>query len=255
VLRRLRSFLRWRGIEVRRAGSGPRRSLGEVLDHLAGLGLRPGTVVDVGVALGTAGLYDRFRGARLLLVEPLREYEAKLRELGGEYVLAAAGAHAGEIEINVHPVGALSTVVGERRGDDIAVERRTVPVVRVDDLVRERGLPGPYVLKADVEGHELAVVEGAEGILDATEVVLLEVSLFQLVEGAPLLHDVVAAMKDRGFVAYDVYNGHLRPADGALAQLDVAFVREDGRFRVHQDYATPAQAAALYRSWGYEHGG
>jgi hypothetical protein len=102
-----------------------------------------------------------------------------------------------------------------------------------------------------VEGHELAVVEGAEGILDATDVVLLEVSLFQLIEGAPLLHDVVAAMKERGFVAYDLYNGHLRPADGALAQLDVAFVQENGRFRARQDYATPAQAAALYRSWGH----
>ena len=250
----VRSFLRKRGIEVRRTG-GPRRSLGEVLDHLAGLGLRPGTVIDVGVALGTAELYDRFPEARLLLVEPLREYEGKLRELGGEYVLAAAGAEAGEVEMNVHPVGALSTLLGGRRGDDSAVERRTVPVARVDELVRERGLPGPYVLKVDVEGHELGVVKGAAGILDETEVVLLEVSLFELVEGMPLLHDVVAAMQRRGFVAYDLYNGHLRPSDGALAQIDVAFVREDGRFRARQDYATAERAAALYRSWGYEQRG
>ncbi len=80
---------------------------------------------------------------------------------------------------------------------------------------------------------------------------LLEVSLFQLVPGRAQLHDVVAWMHDHGFVVAALYNGHNRPLDGQLAQVDIAFVREDGRFRRDHAYATAAQADALYAQWGY----
>jgi hypothetical protein len=126
-----------------------------------------------------------------------------------------------------------------------------VPVARVDALVAQRGLPGPYVLKVDVEGFELDVLAGAEAILPQTELVLLEVSLFRLNGANPQLGDVVCAMRDRGYVVYDIYNGHLRPLDGALAQVDLAFVRDDGRFRRSHDYATAAQADWLYAGWGF----
>ena len=80
---------------------------------------------------------------------------------------------------------------------------------------------------------------------------LLEVSLFRLNGANPQLGDVVCAMRDRGYVVYDIYGGHLRPLDGALAQVDLAFVRDDGRFRTSHDYATPEQADRLYAGWGF----
>ena len=172
-----------RGLEIRRAGKGPRRTLGEVLAHLSGLGLRPGAVIDVGVGYGTQELYAPFPAARHLLVEPLREYEPQIAPLaariGAEVVYAAAGAEAGEATIHVHRAPTLSSVHDGGRGDRSATTARIVPVVRVDELVRERGLPRPYVLKVDVEGAELEVVAGAEEILEQTEVVLLETSLFR----------------------------------------------------------------------------
>ncbi len=244
-----------RGLEIRRAGKGPRRTLEEVLTHLTGLGLRPGTVIDVGVGYGTPELYAPFPEARHLLVEPLHEYDPQIApvvaRIGGEVVYAAAGAEAGEATIHVHRAPTLSSVYDSGRGDRSATTARTVPVVRVDELVRERGLPRPYVLKVDVEGAELEVVAGAEGILEHTELVLLETSLFRHLGENPELPDVVAAMRERGFAPYDIYGGHLRPSDGALAQVDVAFVREDGRFRGDHAYATPEQAERLYSSWGF----
>jgi FkbM family methyltransferase len=243
------------GLEVRRRGAGPRRTLAEVLDHTRAQGFAPAAIVDVGVATGTPELYAAFPEARLLLVEPLREYLPALDGLratrGAEVELAAAGRAAGTTELTVHRVLACSSIVGERTGDEADVTRREVPVVRVDELCAARGIDGPYVLKVDVEGFELDVVAGAQGILPRTELVLLEVSLFQLNGANPQLGDVVCAMRDLGYVVYDVYNGHLRPLDGALAQLDLAFVRDDGPFRRTHAYATPAQADRMYASWGF----
>jgi hypothetical protein len=122
---------------------------------------------------------------------------------------------------------------------------------RLDDIVADAGTRAPYVLKVDVEGGELEVLEGAGALLDDTELVLLEVSLFELVPGAPQLAEVVGWMDEHGFAVADFYNGHNRLLDGSLAQVDIAFVQEHGRFRREHAYATAAQADALYRSWGY----
>ncbi len=252
-----RGALHRAGIEVRRTrGGGPRRTLPEVLAHLRSLGLAPGTIVDVGVARGTPELYAAFPGLPVLLVEPLAEHEDDLKAIcaqrpGSAYALAAGGPAPGSLEIAVHRVPACSSVLGDRDPDGTPAERRTVPVARVDDLVANHGMRGPFVVKVDVEGAELQVLEGARETLAHTDLVLLEVSFFKLVPQGAELADVVAWMREAGFSAYDVYHGHLRPLDGALAQVDLAFVRDDGPFRADHRYATPEQADALYRGWGY----
>jgi hypothetical protein len=49
--------------------------------------------------------------------------------------------------------------------------------------------------------------------------------------GIPEFADVVRFCDDAGFVVYDVLEGHVRALDGALAQIDLAFVRKDSRLR------------------------
>jgi FkbM family methyltransferase len=243
-----------RGYELSGRGD-PRRTATAVLEHVKQQGFKPAAVIDVGVAWGTPELYDAFPDARFLLVEPLDTYTEALeqikRRLDADYVLAAAGPEPGSITINVHRAPTLSSTLGQWKGKDEGGERRKVPVVRIDDLVAERSLPGPYVVKVDVEGAELDVLAGGLVTLEQTELVLLEVNLFQFLPGQPQLHDVVAWMKEHGFVTYDFYGGHLRLLDGALAMVNMAFVREDGRFRQSHEFATPAQAEAMYRGWGF----
>jgi FkbM family methyltransferase len=249
-----RRALRSRGIEVRRRG-GVRREPEEVLDHVKRLGFEPATVIDVGVAYGTPELYEAFPSAHFLLVEPLDEYAEALgliaQRIRADVVRAAAGPAPGTTSINVHRAPALSSTLGHWKGQPTDGSSREVPVVRIDDLVAERELDGPFLVKVDAEGAELDVLRGAEQTLERSELVLLEVSLFEFLPGAAQLHDVVAFMKERGFVAYDLYGGHLRPVDGALAMMNVAFVREDGPFRRTHDYATADQADRMYKSWGY----
>jgi FkbM family methyltransferase len=236
------------GLELRRTGRGPRRTLAQVTRSARAAGLEAAGIIDVGVARGTPGLYDAWPRAQLLLVEPLLEWERYLRDIAhgrGSFLVAAAGASAGKAEIHVHRVPELSSLVGER--DEGQTTARTVDVVTLDAVAAD--LPGPLVVKVDAEGGEIAVLGGAGATLERTELVLLETSLFELIPAQPLLHDVVKFMADCDFAVYDVYGGHLRPLDGALAQLDIAFAPIGGVLRGDRRYATSEQADALYRSW------
>ena len=77
------------------------------------------------------------------------------------------------------------------------------------------------------------IFKGARLILRDVEAVLLEVSIIEINEGAPLLHDVVLFMKNAGFVTYDILEIHRRPLDRALNQIDIIFVREGSQ--LHAD--------------------
>jgi hypothetical protein len=48
---------------------------------------------------------------------------------------------------------------------------------------------------------------------------------------------------DAGFAVYDVLEGHMRSLDGALAQIDLAFVRKDSALRSQVAFFNPDQLA------------
>jgi FkbM family methyltransferase len=243
------------GLEVRKKTlepPPPRASMIGALQQLKGLGLRPEAVIDVGAASETIGLYDLFSESRILLIEPLAEFEPQLKRIcgrhGAQYVLAAAGAARGMATLNVHPDGVGSSLLKEVEGPSVDGTPREVPVVTLDEICAEKNFWGPYLIKVDVQGAELQVLAGAQRTLLETEAVILEVTLFGTMIGGPQLHDVVTKMKEYGFVVYDAFGFHYRPLDDALCQLDVVFVRENGRFRESHAYATPQQRGEQFSS-------
>lgn len=124
----------------------------------------------------------------------------------------------------------------------------TVPMIRIDDILKDKQLNGPYLIKVDVQGAELDVLEGARQALLETEVVVLEVSLFEFMKGAPQFYDVVSCMKNRSFVTYDIILGWNRPLDNALGQIDIVFVKDKGIFRRDHSYSTIEQMKVLFGS-------
>lgn len=229
-----------------RLAPGTQRTASDVLGVARGAGVRPATVIDVGAAYGqwSAECHAVFPDARYLLVEPLAEYGtgAKTATIPGAVrVEAAASASSGRITLNVHADLVGSSLKRETEGAAVDGVPREVRAVTVDELCAEHGLPGPYILKADVQGAELDVLAGSERTLAGADLVVLEVSLFRFFEGAPVFHEVVAHMARLGFVPYDLVDPIYRPLDGALSQLDAVFVRDDGPLRRDHVFATPAQ--------------
>jgi len=247
----IKKFFNIFGLEVRRGTKDRRCCLVGSLQQIKNLGFIPATVIDVGAAVGSFTLqcYNIFPHSKYLLLEPLyenREYLDKVTKAipNAEYILAVAAAEPGKVTLNVHSDLFGSSLYFEKEVDLNGVPRN-VPAVTLDDLCKERGVSGPYLIKVDVQGAELDVLSGARRTLDKTEYVILEVSLFQFVKGGPQLYDVVKFMNLHGFVIYDIFGLNYRPLDDALAQVDIAFVKESSQFRKYHIYTNKKQREEL----------
>ena len=223
-----------------------RASLKGSLSHIKRLGFEPRTVLDVGAGTGTPELYRVFPKARHILIEPLEENRLRLEEVARkygnvEYILAAAAGRSGKVTINVHPDLMGSSIYLENEDSDVNGFERIVPAITLDELHRQGKIQDPSLLKVDVQGGELEVLSGSEEVLKGTEYAVMECSLFRFFKGGPQIADVIDFMRERGFSIYDFFGFQYRLLDGAMSQVDIAFVKEDGRFRRSHAYATKEQ--------------
>ncbi len=212
------------------------------------LGFEPKTVIDVGAALGTFTLYETFPNARHLLIEPIAENEPYLAKIcrklkSAEYIIAAATKESGVFTLNVSPDMLHSSISENCVTDSSNPYLRNIPAITLDEICRERNLSGPYLIKVDVDGQEVDVLAGATEILQQTEYVIVEVTLFGQ------MYDVISFMKSQGFAAYDIVDLGYRPSDEALWQVDMAFVKESGQFRRDSSFATGQQDIEAVNSY------
>jgi FkbM family methyltransferase len=182
------------------------------------------------------------------LVEPLEEFGAALdlvtRQLGGTRVSAAAGSTAGSRTFHVHRDLVGSSLLREREGEGVDGTPRQVDVIALDGLIRANALEPPFLIKIDVQGAEADVLAGARIALQEAVAVVIEVSFFSFFIDGSRFDEIVATMRAAGFVVFDIENLARRPLDGALAQADLIFVKEDSPVRRDHRYASPAQRAA-----------
>ncbi len=223
-----------------------RNNLYQALSFLKKKKFYPETIIDIGVAKGTKPLYVNFPRSYFLLIEPIKSYEFFLKKIlkkySGSYCLAAASKDKGEVSFNIHPKHMEgSSLLKEEIGVKADGFEIKVPTIKIDDLVNDKELKKPFLIKVDVQGAELDVLRGAKITMKDTEVIVLEVSLFKFMKGAPDFYEVIKFMKDHGFVTYDILRGWYRPLDKALGQVDIIFVKENGMFRQDHRFATTNQ--------------
>lgn len=219
-------------------------SMKEALTHLKKSNFNPDLIIDVGAANCTPPLLEVFPETEFLWIEPLIEFKNDLEKLKlkfkGDYIIGAADLKDGKSVLNVHENLLGSSLLKEVDGAEADGKERIIDTFRIDNLPKftNNVPPQNILLKIDTQGAELNVLEGCSTILKYIEVIILEVSFFEFQIGIPIFHDVVKYMKDKGYVAYDIFDGHLRPLDFALAQKDILFVKENGRFRKSNKWAS-----------------
>lgn len=190
-------------------------------------GLDAEIIVDVGAFEGNWSrmVNEIWPQSEITMIEANNEkapiLEPVARQLGARLEFALLGATSNQ-QVDFYVMESGSSVFEERSN----FERRKIAknMKTLDEVLK--GTRPVDLLKLDTQGFELEILKGATNTLATTHAVLMEVSLIEINKGAPLLHDVVPFMKERGFVSYDIPEIHRRQLDGAMNQVDILFVRE-----------------------------
>lgn len=114
------------------------------------------------------------------------------------------------------------------RASDHGSDEFHVGATTLDDLLADRvAMEDRALLKLDLEHHELAALKGSSALLEKAEVVLTEVTFYDVNDwGAPLFAELVDFLGARGFFLYDIASLASRARDGRLRMGDAVFVRE-----------------------------
>ena len=212
------------------------------IEHLPVLRALPemGLVLDAGANVGQFALVARHRWpqARLISFEPLPDCAATIRAIFAgdarmDVRLLALTDHAGTAEFHVTGAEDSSSLlrIGQRQLDEFATdEARVVQVetARLDDVLDPADLPPvgtPVLLKIDTQGTELAVLQGAEQLLQRATHVLAEVSFVELYEGQADAGEVTRFLTERGWDLVSVYDVKTSRHTGEPLQADAVFAR------------------------------
>ena len=214
------------------------RPIGELhsfLQDVAARGFAPRGILDVGAHKGswTRGALAVFPATPAIVIEPLDEMEPYLQALTAElppvyYVKAGAGRQSGVRLLTLYPDLSGSSFLPAAAAWET---QRPTPLRSIDEILAERPDFHPDLVKLDTQGFELEALAGGATLFGRTELFIVETLLYEFLPGMPLTRQVIAFLAERGYEIYDVAEWHRRPRDGALAQIDFAFVRRDGPFR------------------------
>ena len=199
--------------------------------------LAPDTVVDIGANRGQFALAVRrcLPNARIISFEPLEGPAAVFRRV-----------FASDTKTILHPV-AIAPEDGSKlmhisgRDDSSSLlpitelqnqlfpgtaeaGTQVISSVPLDKHVAAADLCGQALLKIDVQGFELSVLQGCENLLPSFSHIYAECSFVELYAGQAYAADIVAHLAARGFALAGVFNVAYDSC-GAAIQADFLFTR------------------------------
>jgi FkbM family methyltransferase len=208
------------------------QAIEECLRHLKGSVYAPKIIVDGGAHLGDFSVLAEviFPGAAIHMIEPQPACQKALAVLVAKHgfklhpVALVSDEEAGKqvaIAAGSEPsTGAYIVPQADRVAANVMVDTSSL-----DRLFGSTVNPGDRILlKLDLQGYELAALQGAIETLKSVEIVLTEVSFFaQAYE--PSIVQLVTFFDENGFDLFDVAALSARARDNRLKQGDLIFVK------------------------------
>ncbi len=211
--------------------------MSNALQRLANHDFKIGSIVDIGASDGpwSEMAMEYLPGVRCLAIEALEEQRSSLERIKQhhrqfDFSICAAGERDGSLQFMVSPVLDWSGVTAQKGTP------RDVPCRTIDTLVRDHGLPGPYLLKFDTHGYELPILAGAVETLKQTEVIIMEVYNFQPCDIGLRFPQMCLHLEQLGFRCYDMAGPMFRKLDEAFWQMDLCFARADAPLFQNTNY-------------------
>jgi FkbM family methyltransferase len=195
------------------------RKLGALL-RLRESGFYPQLVIDIGAQVGTPELFTAFPDAHHVFVEPVLECIGQLKHiasklLSAEVINCAVSNVEGQVELKLSPSKQYSSIEVDLGGDV-----RIVDAITVDSILKRLRGRRPTLIKVDVDGVELAVLQGASAAFLEESIFVVEASI---ADDIPRFGPIVEFMSSRGFFVYDIVDFLYRPSDWHLWQVDLVF--------------------------------
>ena len=222
-------------------------------ERLRGWGYQPALILDVGANEGAWAreAWSAFGappsgGAppQLLMFEGAPGRTNALLGAGFDFVISVMGPRVRYVDFFASDVTHTGNSVLRENSRHFAAVAPTRTLMRtVDELVAARPgampgaaaaagnelvtplLPGPTILKLDVQGYEVEVLKGATRTLASVDVLLLETSVLPYNRGSPLTADIMAFLGAQGFAVLDMLELHHAGPQNVLIQIDFAFAR------------------------------
>ncbi len=166
--------------------------------------------------------------ARVVSFEPLPDLadEAKgnLADVSDRVTVhqVALGPETATVTLHHTPYSLQSSVL---KPTGLEFETIDVPQVRLDDVLGGTDLPPATLLKLDLQGYELAALQGATETLARVDAVLLEVGFETSYEGEPSFEALRSFLADHGFAFRRPFD--VLWEDGQITQMDALFTRPD----------------------------
>ncbi len=193
--------------------------------------IEPKRLIDIGAHVGnfTKEVNYSFPLCEFMMVEANKNCEPYLRLLGKPYDIVALSDKEGTAELYVEKINPVATGASlykentEWYGDG-KFDIQTVQTTTLDNRNYFDGAPIDLI-KIDVQGAELDILNGGAKTIKNTQFVLIETSLVEYNQGAPMIGDIMDKMKSYGFGVEDIleYHSFSHLYGGAIFQLDVLF--------------------------------
>jgi FkbM family methyltransferase len=192
------------------------------------------TCLDIGASDGrwTERFLASFPGCKSHLFEAKKIHTPALQKLAASdkrvsFIQAAASKEAGKIRFYNppgRPFGGRASFCDSSNWGTFSKDVEEVDATSIDNEVKNKKLTGPFLIKVDTHGHELAILEGAEETLKETNCLILELYNLQIGPDALLFWEMCAWLSEKGFRCWDIFDLVRRESDQILWQMDAVFL-------------------------------
>ncbi len=198
-------------------------------------GFKPVTIIDVGAHKGTwtKECMKFFPVAKYYLFEPQQNLCKDIRnnlEGIGNYTIFTTGVGNKNLTANftLHDrEDSRSFSFSKEEAEERGYIQTKIPVVRLDDFVKENNLDKPDLIKIDAEGFDLEVLEGAIDILNNTEVILVEAAVMnKRLKNSAL--SVIKYLDDLDYKLFDITDINRPFNNNVLWLCEFAFIKKNG---------------------------
>lgn len=195
----------------------------------------PETIYDIGANKGTwtAECLKYFPSANYYLFEPQinlkKDIDLRFKDLKNIQLFSVGVGNVNdELNFTIHERDDSCTFsFSEQEAKNRGFEQIKMPIVKLESFVKENNLKTPSILKIDAEGLDLEVLQGADSLLQHSEIIMVEVAVMnrRLKNTAS---EMLNYLNDKGFKLFDITDINRPFSNNVLWLSEFVFIKKNG---------------------------